>query len=158
MHSRVLKQQLSPKVNLGSGRTDDRPVVLVVCAHNAGRSLMGEAFLNQMAGERYVGRSAGTEPAPKPHQEVIAAMREIGVELPNSGGTLLTSEMAESASVVVTMGCDISEACPTLAGPVEEWSFDDIKGKSPEEMAELRDRIEMRVRNLIARLDREADA
>ncbi|MEA2461746.1 MAG: hypothetical protein QOH90_1923 [Actinomycetota bacterium] len=157
MHSRVLKQQLSPKVDVGSGRADERPLVLFVCVHNAGRSRMAEAFFNQMAGDRYVGLSAGTKPAAKPHPEVVAAMRDVGVEIDDGPGTLLTPEMADRATLVVGMGCNVEEACPALTVPLEDWQLEDPKGKSPDDVADIRDRTEMRVRNLIAKLDREGE-
>jgi protein-tyrosine-phosphatase len=118
---------------------------------------MAEAFFNQMAGDRYRGLSAGTQPAPRPHREVVTAMAEVDVEIDQQPGTLLTPEMADSATRVIGMGCDVAEACPALQVPLEDWDLDDPKGKSPDEVADIRDRVEMRVRNLIAQLDREHD-
>lgn len=116
---------------------------------------MAEAFFNQLAGDRYEGRSAGTVPADAPHPEVVTAMSEIGVELPGGPGTMLTQDMTDEAVRVIGMGCDVEEACPALRVPLEDWELDDPKGKSPEDVAEIRDQIEMRVRNLVAQLDRE---
>lgn len=133
----------------------DRPLVLFVCVHNAGRSRMAEAFFNQLAGDRYKGVSAGTEPAARPHPEVMEAMAEVHLPLEETPGTMLTQEMADDALLVVGMGCAVEEACPALRTELEDWNLDDPKGKSPDEVAEIRDLIEMRVRNLVARLDRE---
>ena len=133
----------------------DRPTVLFVCVHNAGRSRMAEAFFNQLAGDRYKGVSAGTEPAQHPHAEVMAAMEEVHLPIEDRPGTLLTQEMTDDALLVVGMGCAVEEACPALSVPLEDWKLDDPKGKTPEDVAEIRDLIEMRVRNLVARLDRE---
>ena len=154
MHSKVFSRS---QIKLGalSGESDARPVVLFVCVHNAGRSRMAEAFFNQLAGDRYEGRSAGTVPADSPHPEVIAAMSEVGVELQRGPGTMLTQEMTDEAVRVIGMGCAVEEACPALRVPLEDWELDDPKGRSPEEVAEIRDRIEMKVRNLVAQLDRE---
>lgn len=116
---------------------------------------MAEAFFNQLAGERYEGRSAGTVPADAPHPEVVEAMSEIGIELPRGSGTMLTQEMTDEAVRVIGMGCAVEEACPALRVPLEDWELDDPKGKGPEEVAEIRDQIEMKVRNLVAQLDRE---
>ena len=132
----------------------EAPIVLFVCVHNAGRSRMAEAFFNDLAGGRYRAISAGTEPAPQPHPEVIDAMNEVGLEIERTAGTLLTPELADSAVRVIGMGCAVEEACPALQVPLEDWALDDPKGRSPEEVAELRDQIEMKVRNLIAQLDR----
>lgn len=129
--------------------------MLFVCVHNAGRSRMAEAFFNDLAGDRYEGLSAGTEPASAPHPEVVTTMREVGIELEERPGTLLTREVADAAARVIGMGCAVEEACPALTVPLEDWELPDPKGKSAEEVAEIRDRIELKVRNLVAQLDRE---
>ena len=130
-------------------------MVLFVCVHNAGRSRMAEAFFNQMAGGRYEGRSAGTIPAERPHPEVVAAMADIGLDLEPTPGTMLTQEMTDEAVRVIGMGCAVEEACPALRVPLEDWELEDPKGKSHDQVAEIRDQIEMKVRNLIAQMDRE---
>ena len=145
------------RIKLGalSGQGKERPQVLFVCVHNAGRSRMAAAFLNQMAGDRYLGISAGTEPAAQPHPEVVEAMAEIGIDIEQTPGTRLTQEMTDEALRVIGMGCAVEEACPALQVPLEDWALEDPKGKPPEEVAAIRDKIEMKVRNLIGKLDRE---
>ena len=143
------------KVAHKAGEGDDVPTVLFVCVHNAGRSRMAEAFFNQMAGGKFRAISAGTEPAERPHPEVVQAMRDVDVELPEGPGVRLTQEMTDAAVRVVGMGCAVEEACPALRVPLEDWRLDDPKGKSPEEVAEIRDRIELRVRNLLGQLARD---
>ena len=137
-----------------TGESEDRPVVLFVCVHNAGRSRMAEAFLESVAGDRYRAMSAGTVPADKPHPEVVRAMEEIGVSLRGGPGRMLTQELTDEAIRVIGMGCAVEEACPALRVPLEDWQLEDPKGKSPAQVAEIRDMIEMRVRNLVAQLDR----
>jgi arsenate reductase (thioredoxin) len=132
-----------------------KPLILFVCVHNAGRSVMAEAFLERVAGDRYQARSAGTDPADRPHPEVMSAMREVGIELDSSSGRLLTQEMADGADLVIGMGCAVEEACPALTVPLEDWALDDPKGKSPEEVAAIRDQVSARVDELVARLDTE---
>lgn len=154
MYSKVFSRS-QVKLGAQSGQSKDRPVVLFVCVHNAGRSRMAEAFFNQLAGDRYEGRSAGTIPAEKPHPEVVSAMSDVGVELEQTTGTMLTQEMTDEAVRVIGMGCAVEEACPALRVPLEDWELDDPKGKSADEVAEIRDQIEMKVRNLVAQLDRE---
>ena len=156
MHSRRVAQSMSFRSRKQTSEDVDRPHVLFVCVHNAGRSRMAEAFFNQLATDRYKGVSAGTEPADRPHPEVMAAMEEVHLPLEDRPGTLLTQQMADDALIVIGMGCAVEEACPALRTPLEDWELDDPKGKSPEEVAEIRDLIEMRVRNLVARLDRES--
>jgi arsenate reductase len=116
---------------------------------------MAEAFLKRVAGDRYRVMSAGTEPAARPHPEVVSAMREVGIELDSSPGRLLTQEMADGADLVIGMGCAVEEACPALTVPLEDWALDDPKGKSPEEVAAIRDEISARVEELVVRLDAE---
>ncbi|MDQ3877703.1 MAG: hypothetical protein M3290_05050 [Actinomycetota bacterium] len=146
----------TPKVSAPSGEAEDeRPIILFVCRHNAGKSLVAEALLERLAGDRYAARSAGPEPSPKPHPEVVEAMREEGIELAADPGTLLTQELADSAALIVSMGCDVSETCRVTSTEIEDWVLENGKGKSPEEVADMRDEIEMKVRNLVARLDRE---
>jgi arsenate reductase (thioredoxin) len=132
-----------------------KPLILFVCVHNAGRSVMAEAFLKRVAGDRYRAMSAGTDPADHPHAEVVSAMREVGIELDSSPGRLLTQEMAQQAELVIGMGCAVEEACPALTVPLEDWALDDPKGKSPEEVAAIRDAVSARVEELVARLDAE---
>ena len=155
MHTKRWSQSQDMRVKLPSSQGDGRPIVLFVCVHNAGRSRIAEAYLNELAGDRYEGCSAGTEPAPRPHPEVVAAMGEVGIELDGGPGRLLTQEMTDEAVRVIGMGCAVEEACPALRVPLEDWELDDPKGKSAEAVAEIRDRIEMKVRNLIGQLDRE---
>lgn len=154
MHSK-LSTRSQIKLGALSGETEKRPVVLFVCVHNAGRSRMAEAFFNNLAGDRYEGRSAGTQPADDPHPEVVTAMAEAGIEIPPGPGTILTQEMTDDAVRVIGMGCAVEEACPALRVPLEDWELEDPKGKSTDEVAEIRDQIEMKVRNLVAQLDRD---
>lgn len=146
---------MSYRVRKQTSEDVERPVVLFVCVHNAGRSRMAEAFFNQLAGDRYKGMSAGTQPAQHPHREVMEAMAEVHLPIEDRPGALLTQEMADDALLVVGMGCNVEDACPALDAPIQDWELDDPQGKSPEEVAEIRDMVEMRVRNLVARLDRE---
>jgi arsenate reductase len=151
--SAITKTQF--KLGSLSGQAEERPTVLFVCVHNAGRSRMAEAFFNDLAGDRYEGLSAGTEPASAPHPEVVVTMREVGLELEDRPGTLLTRDVADAAVRVIGMGCAVEEACPALTVPLEDWELPDPKGKGPDDVAEIRDRIELKVRNLVAQLDRE---
>ena len=155
MHTKSWARSQSMKVRLPSSEGESKPVVLFVCVHNAGRSRMAEAFFNRLAGDRYEGRSAGTIPADRPHPEVVAAMAEDGIEIEDRPGTMLTQELADRAVRVIGMGCAVEEACPALRVPLEDWELDDPKGKAPTEVAAIRDQIEIKVRNLIAQLDRE---
>ncbi|HET7482128.1 MAG TPA: hypothetical protein VFK89_04640 [Actinomycetota bacterium] len=156
MHRQMQRQSTEVLFGEQSGQRDEVPLVLFVCVHNAGRSRMAEALFEHLAQGRYRAESAGTDPAPAPHAEVVSAMRDIGLEIADAPGRLLTPELADEAHLVVGMGCNVEEACPALTVPLEDWGLDDPKGKSADEVADIRDQIELRVRNLIGRLDRDS--
>jgi protein-tyrosine-phosphatase len=125
--------------------------VLFVCVHNAGRSVMAEALFNQLARGTAEALSAGTMPQDAPHPEVVSVMKEAGIDVSEHHGRLLTQDLIESADRVITMGCAVDEdACPAIQyAIVEDWGLVDPKGKSPEQVAAIRDEIETRVRRLI---------
>lgn len=122
--------------------------VLFVCVGNAGRSRMAEAFFNEMAPEA-AAASAGTHPEDHPHPEVVAAMSEIGIEIPPGPGRLLTFEMLDEADRVIAMGCNIQEACPGALVDADDWGLPDPAGRSLDEVRAIRDEIRQRVRALI---------
>jgi arsenate reductase len=127
--------------------------VLFVCLHNAGRSQMSEALFARFADGRHEARSAGSTPAERVHQEVIAAMRELGIDLADRTPRGLTDDDAEWADVIVTMGC--GDACPYIPGKrYIDWDLPDPKGRPLSEVRLLRDDIEQRVRSLVAELGR----
>jgi len=124
--------------------------VLFACVHNAGRSQMAAALFNALAGPEVARAiSAGTQPAERVHPEVIAVMREIGIDLERATPTLLTDAVAGSAQVLVTMGC--GEACPLVPGAERiEWEIADPKGQPVERVRGIRDDLRARVERLIA--------
>ena len=128
-----------------------KPSVLFVCVHNAGRSQMAAALLARHAGDRVSIRSAGSEPADQLNPAVVAAMREIGIDIAEETPKLLTSELASDADVVITMGC--GDTCPVFPGKrYEDWELDDPAGLGLDEVRPIRDEIDARVRNLVAEL------
>jgi arsenate reductase (thioredoxin) len=123
--------------------------VLFACVHNAGRSQMAAAWFNKLA-DAGRGRaiSAGTNPGAHVHPEVIAAMREVGVDLAGASTAKLTPELARQAQVLVTMGC--GDECPYVPGAQrDDWPLEDPKGQPIEKVREIRDQIRDRVRQLI---------
>lgn len=131
---------------------DEKPVVLFVCVHNAGRSQMAAALLERAAEGRVEVRSAGSTPADEIHPGVREAMAEIGIDLGSARPKLLTDESVRAADVVVTMGC--GDACPVYPGKrYEDWELTDPSGKSRDEVRPIRDEIEKRVRALLDSLD-----
>jgi protein-tyrosine-phosphatase len=127
--------------------------ILFVCVHNSGRSQMAEAFFNQLAKDNAVATSAGTQPAAQVNPTVVAAMRELGMEIGNQKPKSLTLEMMESADRVITMGCNVAETCPASFIPTEDWELDDPEGKSIEETRRIRDQIKTKVEVLVKELD-----
>jgi arsenate reductase len=125
--------------------------VIFACVHNAGRSQMAAAFFNAAADPaRAAALSAGTQPAERVHPEVLAAMREVGIDLSGAKPRKLTPELAKEAHLIVTMGC--GESCPAVPGvPVEDWPLPDPKGQGPEAVRAIRDEVRARVAALIAR-------
>jgi arsenate reductase len=123
--------------------------VLFVCVQNSGRSQMAEAFFNQLAEGKAVAISAGTQPAAQINSTVVTAMHEVGIDIGDRKPKLLTSEMLESADRVITMGCNVAEACPTSFVPAEDWELNDPEGKPIQEVRRIRDKIKTRVEELI---------
>ncbi len=127
--------------------------VLFVCLHNAGRSQMSQALFERIAAGRHTASSAGTTPAEHVHPEVIAVMDEDGIDLSGRVPQRLTSEMAEQADVVVTMGC--GDQCPFIPGKrYVDWNLTDPRGQSIETVRCIRDDIALRVQELVEDLDR----
>jgi arsenate reductase len=125
---------------------------LFVCLHNAGRSQISQALFERAAGGRHQARSAGTTPGDRVHPEVVAAMDELGIDLRGRVPRLLTTEDAEWADVVVTMGC--GDECPYIPGKrYLDWDLPDPKGQSLEAVRATRDEITARVEKLVAELD-----
>ena len=113
---------------------------------------MSEALFLQASQGRHRALSAGTAPAERVHPEVAAVMQELQFELADRTPRLLTSELAEWADVVVTMGC--GDACPYIAGKrYIDWELPDPKGRPLAEVRALRDQITERVQRLVSELD-----
>jgi arsenate reductase len=129
--------------------------VLFVCLHNAGRSQISAALFERAAGGRHHAQSAGTTPGERVHPEVVEAMKERHIDLSEQKPRLLTTELAEQADVVVTMGC--GDACPYIPGKrYIDWNLQDPKGRPIADVRRLRDDIERRVTELVHELDETA--
>jgi arsenate reductase (thioredoxin) len=123
--------------------------VIFACVHNAGRSQMAAAFFNQLADHaKAEAISAGTEPGARVHPEVLSVMQEAGIDLSNAKPRKLTQELAEGASLLITMGC--GDECPYVPGlRREDWPLRDPKGLPAAEVRDIRDEVKSRVQNLI---------
>jgi arsenate reductase (thioredoxin) len=127
------------------------PEVLFVCVHNAGRSQMAAALLEKHAAGRVRARSAGSEPADAVNPVAVEAMRELGIDLSRATPRRLEDDAVREADAVITMGC--GDACPVYPGKLyEDWEIEDPAGKDLETVRRIRDEIDERVRDLLARL------
>jgi arsenate reductase (thioredoxin) len=125
---------------------------LFVCLHNAGRSQMSQALFERAAEGRHRALSAGTTPGDRVHPEVVEVMRELGIDLGDRIPKALTTQLAEQADVVVTMGC--GDECPYIPGKrYLDWDLEDPKGRPVDEVRATRDEIDRRVRELVEELD-----
>ena len=125
---------------------------LFVCLHNAGRSQMSRALFERAADGRHQAQSSGTQPGERVHPEVVEAMNELGLDVSGEVPKKLSTEQAEWADVVVTMGC--GDECPYIPGKrYIDWELEDPKGRPVEEVRATRDEIARRVDGLIAELD-----
>ena len=123
--------------------------VIFSCVHNAGRSQMAAALFNaHVDPAKARALSAGTEPGPRVHPEVLDVMRERDIDLSDVKPQKLTDELASQANLLVTMGC--RERCPVVPGVArDDWPLEDPKGKPVERVREIRDEIASRVNALI---------
>ncbi len=131
--------------------TDNKPTVLFLCTHNAGRSQMALGFFNHLAGDRAVAWSGGSEPGDQINPAAVAAMAEVGIDITHEFPKPWTDEIVQASDVIITMGC--GDTCPIFPGHrYEEWVLADPAGKPVEAVRPIRDEIELRVRALLGQL------
>jgi Protein-tyrosine-phosphatase len=130
------------------------PEVLFVCVQNAGRSQLASAILRQLAGDRVIVRTAGSEPADAVRSTIVTVLDEIGTPLGGEFPKPLTDEAVRAADYVITMGC--GDACPIYPGrEYLDWDIPDPVGQPVARVREIRDDIEKRVRGLLEQLEGE---
>jgi arsenate reductase len=131
--------------------SDNKPTVLFVCVHNAGRSQMAAGWLKEMAGDRVTIWSAGSEPADQVNPLAVEAMREIGIDISGEQPKILTTDSVSRADVVITMGC--GDTCPYFPGKrYLDWELTDPAGQPIEVVRDVRDDIRARVETLVSEL------
>lgn len=129
----------------------DKPTVLFVCVHNAGRSQMAAGYLQALAGDRIDVLSAGSAPKDQINPVAVAAMAEEGIDIASNSPKLLTVEAVRESDAVITMGC--GDACPIFPGKrYEDWVLDDPAGQGEAAVRRIRDEIRARVETLINEL------
>lgn len=129
----------------------EKPVVLFVCVHNAGRSQMAAGLLDHKAEGPVDVRSAGSTPADEVDPVVVEAMSEIGIDISKEFPKPLSDDAVRDSDVVVTMGC--GDACPVFPGKrYLDWDLTDPSGKDIDEVRAIRDEIATRIDELLASL------
>jgi arsenate reductase (thioredoxin) len=129
----------------------DRPTVLYVCVHNAGRSQMAAAYTRVLSGGRVEVRSAGSAPGDQANPAAVQAMLEEGIDMSAEVPKMLTTEAVQASDVCVTMGC--GDTCPVFPGKrYEDWELEDPAGQGVDAVRPIRDEIRRRVEDLISSL------
>ncbi|MFI9102987.1 arsenate reductase ArsC [Streptomyces fildesensis] len=129
----------------------DKPSVLFVCVHNAGRSQMAAAWLTHLAGDRVEVRSAGSAPGTQVNPAAVEAMREVGIDISAEIPKVLTVESVQASDVCITMGC--GDVCPVFPGKrYLDWKLEDPAGQGIEAVRPIRDEIKALIENLITEI------
>ena len=148
---RFARERLNALAKVEGKTSDERPVVLFLCTHNAGRSQMALGFFRELAGDSAVAFSGGSEPGNAINPAAVAAMGEIGIDISREYPKPWTDEIVRAADVVITMGC--GDACPIFPGKrYEDWQITDPVGFSIDDVRPVREEIRQRVENLLAEL------
>jgi arsenate reductase len=129
----------------------DKPSVLFVCVHNAGRSQMAAAWLSHLAGDRVEVRSAGSNPGDQVNPAAVDVMAEVGIDMSAETPKVLTIDAVRESDVCVTMGC--GDTCPVFPGKrYLDWKLEDPTGQDIEAVRAIRDEIKTLVEGLIAEI------
>jgi arsenate reductase (thioredoxin) len=148
---RFARQRLRALAKMEGKLTDDKPVVLFLCNHNAGRSQMAMGFCTHLTDDAAVAWSAGSKPQGELNPAAITVMAERGIDISGEYPKPWTDEVIHAADVIISMGC--GDAPPRLPGRrYEDWDVDDPDGKEVAEVRPIRDEIERRVRRLLREL------
>ncbi|CAB5240109.1 unannotated protein [freshwater metagenome] len=130
---------------------NEKPTVLFVCVHNAGRSQMAAGFLRELSQGRVEVLSAGSAPKDSINQVAVEAMNEVGIDIAHNTPKILTPEAVQESDVVITMGC--GDVCPFYPGKrYEDWVLDDPAGQGIEGVRVIRDEIKVRIISLLEEL------
>ncbi len=131
--------------------SNEKPAVLFVCVHNAGRSQMAAGFMRELAGDRVEVLSAGSAPKGSINPVAIEVMNEVGIDISHQQPKILTTEAVFESDAVITMGC--GDACPIFPGKrYEDWVLEDPAGQDIEFVRRVRDDIKSRVQSLLSEL------
>ena len=129
----------------------DKPTILFVCVHNAGRSQMAAGYAQALGGDRVEVLSAGSAPKDQINPIAIQAMAEDGIDIAGNQPKILTTDAVRDSDAVITMGC--GDACPIFPGKrYEDWELADPAGQGKDAVRPIRDDIKRRITTLIAEL------
>ena len=148
---RFARERLSALARVEGKSDDNRPVVLFLCTHNAGRSQIALGYFRELAAGQAIAWSGGSEPGDQISPAAVAAMAEVGIDISGEFPKPWTDEVVRAADVVVTMGC--GDACPVFPGKrYEDWTLTDPNGLDVESVRPIRDEIKGRVETLLVQL------
>ncbi|AWB86187.1 arsenate reductase ArsC [Mycetocola zhujimingii] len=126
----------------------EKPSVLFVCVHNAGRSQMAAGYMQALSNGQVDVLSAGSEPKDQINPVAVEAMAEEGIDIANNIPKILTTDAVKDSDVVITMGC--GDTCPIFPGKrYEDWELDDPAGQGIEAVRPIRDDIKARIEQLL---------
>ena len=129
----------------------NKPTVLFVCVHNAGRSQMAAGFMRELGRGRVEVLSAGSAPKDSINPIAVEVMAEVGIDIANNTPRVLTLAAVQESDAVITMGC--GDVCPFYPGKrYEDWVLDDPAGQGIEPVRVIRDEIKRRVEQLLSEL------
>lgn len=125
--------------------TDAAPTVLFICQHNAGRSQLGAALLEHLAGESFVATSAGLSPADQVNPAVAATVAELGIDITDRVPRAVTADDLSTADIVVLMKPGLTLPS-TPRGEVLEWSFPNPESWDAAAVRPLREAVAEKIR------------
>jgi len=129
----------------------EKPTVLFVCVHNAGRSQMAAGYLQHLAGDRIEVMSSGSAPKDQINPVAAEVMLEEGIDISQNEPKILTDEQVQASDVVITMGC--GDACKFYPGKrYEDWELADPAGQDADAVRIIRNDIRQRIEKLISEL------
>jgi arsenate reductase len=129
----------------------EKPSVLFVCVHNAGRSQMAAGYMAALSGGQVEVLSAGSEPKDHINPVAVQAMAEEGIDIAGNTPKILTTDAVKASDVVITMGC--GDSCPIFPGKrYEDWELDDPAGQGIDAVRPIRDDIRARIEQLLSEI------
>lgn len=123
--------------------------IAFVCVGNAGRSQLATTFAERERDRRGLDGveivTGGTDPRDRVDDNVVAALREQGIDISDRSPRRITADDVADADYVVTMGCSVDEFAPDgWDGTAERWELDH-SGDGLDAVRAQRDEIENRV-------------